>query len=165
MSDDKIERIKPVALPDRGKLTLAAPLSDAYRAAVRDLSNVMKPTEQDAHGPNWTGTPLEAMAQVLMAATGPDGVPVLCLDPDFNELPDLAHMLDEDDYCREDIEALAEAALAEGERYALLKVRSFITKHGTKEVADYCAQRLHDIQMDARPKPNLGHSIDPETKK
>jgi hypothetical protein len=37
-----------------------------------------------------------------------------------------------------------------GERRALLEVRSFITKHGTKQVDDYCAQRLHDIAMDAR---------------
>lgn len=39
-----------------------------------------------------------------------------------------------------------------GERQALLEVRGFITKHGTKEVDAYCAQRLHDIMMDARPK-------------
>jgi hypothetical protein len=38
----------------------------------------------------------------------------------------------------------------EGEREALLQVRSFIAKHGTKEVDAYCAQRLHDIRMDAR---------------
>lgn len=37
-----------------------------------------------------------------------------------------------------------------GERQALLEVRSFITKHGTKEVDAYCRQRLHDIAMDAR---------------
>jgi len=36
-----------------------------------------------------------------------------------------------------------------GERQALLEVRSFITKHGMKEVDTYCAQRLHDIHMDA----------------
>jgi hypothetical protein len=36
------------------------------------------------------------------------------------------------------------------ERQALLEVRAFITKHGTKEVDAYCAQRLHDIRMDAR---------------
>lgn len=36
-----------------------------------------------------------------------------------------------------------------GERQALLEVRSFITKHGLKEVDAYCAQRLHDIRMDA----------------
>jgi hypothetical protein len=36
-----------------------------------------------------------------------------------------------------------------GERQALLEVRSFITKHGLKEVDTYCAQRLHDIRMDA----------------
>lgn len=38
-----------------------------------------------------------------------------------------------------------------GERQALLEVRSFITKHGAKEVDAYCAQRLHDITMDAKP--------------
>ncbi|WP_374414249.1 hypothetical protein [Novosphingobium colocasiae] len=36
----------------------------------------------------------------------------------------------------------------QGERAALLEVRSFIIKHGLKEVDAYCAQRLHDIQMD-----------------
>lgn len=35
-----------------------------------------------------------------------------------------------------------------GERQALLEVRSFVTKHGTKEVDAYCMQRLHDIRMD-----------------
>jgi hypothetical protein len=40
----------------------------------------------------------------------------------------------------------------EGERQALLQVRTFIAHHGVKEVGDYCAQRLHDIQMDARPR-------------
>lgn len=40
-----------------------------------------------------------------------------------------------------------------GERQALLQVRSFITKHGAKEVDAFCAQRLHDIMMDARPRP------------
>lgn len=39
-----------------------------------------------------------------------------------------------------------------GERQALLEVRSFITKHGTKEVDAYCQQRLHDINMDAKPR-------------
>jgi hypothetical protein len=102
-----------------------------------------------ARQPNWTGTPLEAMGQALMAATRPDGTPILCLDPDFNELPDRAHMLAEDDYCREDVEALANVALEQGERYALLKVRTFIAMNGTKEVDAYCAQRLHDIMMDA----------------
>lgn len=37
-----------------------------------------------------------------------------------------------------------------GEREALLQVRGFIAKHGIKEVDDFCWQRLHDIQMDAR---------------
>lgn len=37
----------------------------------------------------------------------------------------------------------------QGERQALLQVRSFIARHGTKEVGDYAAQRLHDIKMDA----------------
>jgi hypothetical protein len=36
-----------------------------------------------------------------------------------------------------------------GERQALLKLRTFITKHGTKEVDQYAAQRLHDIRQDA----------------
>jgi hypothetical protein len=36
------------------------------------------------------------------------------------------------------------------ERQTLLNVRTFITKHGVKEVDAYCAQRLHDIRMDAR---------------
>lgn len=40
----------------------------------------------------------------------------------------------------------------EGERQALLQVRSFIATHGTKEVGDYCAQRLHDIRMDANER-------------
>lgn len=40
----------------------------------------------------------------------------------------------------------------QGERQALLQVRSFITKHGKKEVDAFCAQRLHDIAMDARPR-------------
>lgn len=35
-----------------------------------------------------------------------------------------------------------------GERAALLQIRSFITKHGVKELDAYCAQRLHDIKMD-----------------
>lgn len=39
-----------------------------------------------------------------------------------------------------------------GERAALLQVRSFITKHGVKEVDMFCAQRLHDILMDAQPR-------------
>lgn len=39
-----------------------------------------------------------------------------------------------------------------GEREALLQVRSFIIKHGKKEVDTFCAQRLHDIEMDARPR-------------
>ena len=38
----------------------------------------------------------------------------------------------------------------EGERQALLEVRGFITKNGTKDVDAYCAQRLHDMRMDAR---------------
>lgn len=37
----------------------------------------------------------------------------------------------------------------QGERQALLQVRSFIAKHGIKEVSDYAAMRLHDIRMDA----------------
>lgn len=37
-----------------------------------------------------------------------------------------------------------------GERQALLQVRSFVIKHGPKEVDAFCAQRLHDIRMDAR---------------
>jgi hypothetical protein len=37
----------------------------------------------------------------------------------------------------------------QGERQALLQVRSFIAQHGTKEVSDYAAQRLHDLKMDA----------------
>jgi hypothetical protein len=38
----------------------------------------------------------------------------------------------------------------QGERQALLQLRSFIARHGVKEVGDYAAQRLHDIRMDAR---------------
>lgn len=38
----------------------------------------------------------------------------------------------------------------QGERQALLQVRSFITKHGRAHVDAYCAQRLHDMMMDAR---------------
>lgn len=38
----------------------------------------------------------------------------------------------------------------QGERQALLQVRSFIARHGVKEVSDYCATRLHDMKMDAR---------------
>lgn len=37
-----------------------------------------------------------------------------------------------------------------GERAALLQVRSFIIKHGRADVDAFCAQRLHDIAMDAR---------------
>jgi hypothetical protein len=37
-----------------------------------------------------------------------------------------------------------------GERQALLQLRSFIIKHGKDQVDDFCAQRLHDIKMDAR---------------
>ena len=37
-----------------------------------------------------------------------------------------------------------------GERQALLQVRSFIAMHGKREVDAFCAQRLHDIAMDAR---------------
>lgn len=40
----------------------------------------------------------------------------------------------------------------QGERQALLEVRSFIAKRGLKELDAYCAQRLHDIAMDARPR-------------
>lgn len=40
-----------------------------------------------------------------------------------------------------------------GERQALLEVRSFILKHGLKEVDAYCAQRLHDIAEDAKTRP------------
>lgn len=52
----------------------------------------------------------------------------------------------------------------QGERQALLQLRTFITKHGVKEVDQYAAQRLHDIRQDAlhrqRSKPvDLGHSI------
>ncbi len=36
----------------------------------------------------------------------------------------------------------------QGERAALLQVRSFIAKHGLKEVDAFCAQRLDDIKMD-----------------
>lgn len=35
------------------------------------------------------------------------------------------------------------------ERETLLQIRTFITRHGLKEVDAYCAQRLHDIHMDA----------------
>lgn len=58
----------------------------------------------------------------------------------------------------------------QGERQALLQVRSFITKHGTKEVDAYCAQRLHDIMMDARyarlkpPHFLIPHPMDEEGK-
>jgi len=38
----------------------------------------------------------------------------------------------------------------QGERQALLQLRTFILKHGLREVDAYCAQRLHDIRMDAR---------------
>jgi hypothetical protein len=62
--------------------------------------------------------PIEAMAQALMDAKREDGTPVLCLDPDFNELPDRVHMLEDDAYCREDIEALARAALDHAARAA-----------------------------------------------
>lgn len=41
----------------------------------------------------------------------------------------------------------------QGERQALLQLRSFIAKRGTKEVDAYCAQRLADIENDARPRP------------
>lgn len=37
-----------------------------------------------------------------------------------------------------------------GERTALLQVRSFVIKNGHAEVDAFCAQRLHDIAMDAR---------------
>lgn len=45
----------------------------------------------------------------------------------------------------------------QGERAALLQLRSFITNQGltlkgaalTREVDAFCAQRLHDIRMDA----------------
>lgn len=40
-----------------------------------------------------------------------------------------------------------------GERQALLDVRSFLIKHGRREVDAFCAQRLHDIRMDARHRP------------
>ncbi|WP_370171396.1 hypothetical protein [Sphingobium abikonense] len=54
---------------------------------------------------------VETIARAMMWATGHDGLPILVLDPDFNELPDAAHMLDDDEYCREDVLALATAAL------------------------------------------------------
>lgn len=38
----------------------------------------------------------------------------------------------------------------EGERQALIEVRSFIAKRGLKEVDTFCAQRLADIKADAR---------------
>lgn len=53
---------------------------------------------------------------------------------------------------------MSEAVYSEfekGERHALLKVRSFITQHGKKEVDAYCAQRLHDMYMDALPKQKI----------
>lgn len=56
----------------------------------------------------------------------------------------------------------------QGERQALLQVRSFITKHGTEEVDMFCAQRLHDIKMDARyarlkpPHYLIPHPMDAE---
>jgi hypothetical protein len=34
------------------------------------------------------------------------------------------------------------------ERRVLLDLRSFIAKHGTKQVDQYCAQRLHDMRQD-----------------
>ena len=40
-----------------------------------------------------------------------------------------------------------------GERAALLQVRSFIIKHGKSQVDAFCAQRLHDIAMDAQLLP------------
>ena len=43
-----------------------------------------------------------------------------------------------------------------GERQALLEVRSFITKHGKREVDAYCAQRLHDLRMDALARAKKG---------
>lgn len=39
-----------------------------------------------------------------------------------------------------------------GEREALLQVRSFLIKHGAREVDAFCAQRVHDIMMDARAR-------------
>lgn len=36
----------------------------------------------------------------------------------------------------------------QGERQALMQVRSFIAKIGLKDVDAFCAQRLHDIRMD-----------------
>lgn len=46
---------------------------------------------------------------------------------------------------------MADDEFNRGERQALLEVRSFILKHGVKEVDAYCAQRLHDIAIDAKP--------------
>jgi hypothetical protein len=40
----------------------------------------------------------------------------------------------------------------QGERQALLELRSFIAKRGTKKVDAYCAQRLADIESDTRPR-------------
>lgn len=42
------------------------------------------------------------------------------------------------------------SAYQQGERAALLQVRSFIISHGRAHVDAFCAQRLHDIAMDAR---------------
>lgn len=76
--------------------------------------------------------PVRAPSGQALSATPTEPVPVSALsgnDPSRD-----------DDYCEYEL----------GERAALLQVRSFIIKHGLREVDAFCAQRLHDIKMDAR---------------
>lgn len=55
----------------------------------------------------------EKVARAMMQARRPNGTPILCLDPDFDELPaDEAGRLEDDDFTQEDVLALARAALA-----------------------------------------------------
>lgn len=51
---------------------------------------------------------LEGMAKALMEATRADGTPILCGDPDFDELPrDETERGEDDDLTQEDVLMLA----------------------------------------------------------
>jgi len=55
----------------------------------------------------------ERLAQAMMNVTDADGTPLLNMDPDFNDLPNRANKGEMDDFAREDVLALVDAALEE----------------------------------------------------
>lgn len=42
--------------------------------------------------------------------------------------------------------------MEQGEKIALIQARTFITKHGVKDMDAYCQQRCHDIDMDIKSR-------------